>query len=100
MPAIGRHTVEDGSKASAGQSSLMPSQCSATSQGPAAARHSAVLLASAGQAALAPVQFSAGSQAPAEGRQTVDEEPNASAGQAALAPVQFSATSHAPAAAG
>jgi len=50
---------------------LTPSQLSATSHGPAAARHSAVLFTSAGQATLVPVQVSATSQAPAAARQTV-----------------------------
>ena len=46
----------------------LPSQTSATSQTPAAARQSAVLLASAGQALLTPSQISATSQTPAEAR--------------------------------
>ena len=56
--------------ASAGQSSLTPSQLSARSQTPAEARHSAVLLASAGQSSSMPSQVSARSQTPAEARQT------------------------------
>src|SRR5262249_29836691 len=44
-----RQLVEEGLKASVGQSSLTPSHDSARSQFPAAARQTAVLLASAGQ---------------------------------------------------
>src|SRR5439155_193204 len=128
-PAEARHSVVAGWKTSAGQSLVTPSQLSATSQGPAAGRHTAVLFASAGQVALVPVQASATSHAPAAGRHTVPAWPAgcwhasllpshwssvhglpssvhavplacfASAGHAALEPVQVSARSHAPAAA-
>src|SRR5207249_5367912 len=60
-----------GWKASGGRVSLTPSQLSATSQSPAAARQTAMLLASGGHAALAPSQVSATSQSPAAARQTV-----------------------------
>jgi len=57
----------------AGQLALVPVQASATSQAPAAARHTVPtgckLLA--GQYALVPVQLSATSQTPAAARQTV-----------------------------
>src|SRR5437870_13304070 len=125
--AVGRQTNPAGASASAGQALLTPSQLSATSQGPAAGRHAAVLFASAGQAASVPVQLSTGSQAPAEARQTAPAFPAgcwqasfvpsqvsvvhglpssvhavplgclASAGQLAPLPGQSSATSHAPA---
>src|SRR5207247_11189949 len=58
-PAAGRHTVVAGLKPSAGHSLCTPSQRSSSSQGPAADRHSAVLLASAGQSGPAPVHCSA-----------------------------------------
>src|SRR5579884_1760319 len=90
--------VPAGRTASAGQSSWMPSQVSATSQGPLAARQTPVLLVSAGQAGLVPVQTSATSHGPAAGRQTVPDGSKPSAGHAALVPVQVSATSHGPAA--
>ena len=87
--------IDDGTKSSAGQSSLEPSQTSATSQMPAAARHSAVLLASAGQLSPTPSQDSARSQAPAEARHSAVLL--ASAGQSLPTPSQLSARSQAPA---
>src|SRR5437879_4563949 len=62
---------------SAGQSRLSPVQSSASSQSPAAARHStpAGFTPSGGQLALDPLQVSAASQAPAIGRQTVPSLP-------------------------
>src|SRR5438445_12673085 len=66
-----------GWNASAGQSLLVPSHVSATSQTPADGRQTvpAGLFASAGQVELVPVQVSAGSQTPAEARQTVPALP-------------------------
>jgi len=75
----------------------MPLQLSATSQSPAALRHTPVRFASAGHVADVPVQFSARSQTPAATRHTVDEGSKPSDGQAALVPVQVSATSQMPA---
>ena len=86
----------DALKPSAGQSLETPSQLSATSQPPAAARQTAVLFASSGQRPLVPVQNSAASQAPAAGRHSSVAGWKASVGQVALVPVQSSATSHAP----
>ena len=63
-----------------------PSQTSATSQAPAEARHSAVLLASAGQLLPTPSQISARSQAPAEARHSAVLL--ASAGQSLPTPSQ------------
>ena len=77
----------------------MPSQTSAVSQAPAAARHSLVSLASTGQLAPSPSQVSAASQTPAAERQTVVSGSKTSAGQASLMPSQTSATSQVPAAA-
>ena len=59
--------------ASVGQVLLTPLQASATSQMPAAARHTVPFetLASAGQANVAPSHLSSTSQAPAEARHTV-----------------------------
>src|SRR5439155_476986 len=91
------HCVPGGWKALAGQSLFTPSQFSATSQTPAAARQTAVLLASAGQAALLPVQCSATSQTPAAARHSTLEGLKASVGQALLTPSQTSAGSQAPA---
>src|SRR5439155_1656235 len=87
--------------ASAGQAVVTPSQVSARSHSPAAARQTvpAVLMASAGQAALVPVQFSAASHRSMAARQTVLEGRKASAGQVVLVPVQVSAASQGPAAA-
>src|SRR5439155_4490848 len=85
--------------ASAAHEALAPVQVSATSQAPAAARHTVVAgwKASAGQAALVPSQVSATSQTPAAARHTVPGGVFASAGQAAPLPVQNSARSQAPA---
>jgi len=55
------------------------------------------LIMSEGHAALDPVQFSATSQGPAEARHTVDDDAKPFAGQLGPVPVQFSATSHGPA---
>src|SRR5439155_8587638 len=84
---------------SAGQAADAPSQLSARSHAPAAARHSvpAAWKPSAGQSLETPSQLSATSQSPAAGRQT--PVLFTSAGQAADAPSQLSARSHAPAAA-
>jgi hypothetical protein len=62
--------VPDDAKVSAGQLGLDPSQVSATSQGPAEARHSvpAPTTWSGGQSLLEPSQSSATSHAPAEAR--------------------------------
>jgi len=60
---------------SAGQSFEMPSQRSATSHSPVAARQTAVLFVSDGHPALAPVQLSATSHTPAAGRQTTPALP-------------------------
>src|SRR5207247_8656361 len=58
---------------------LVPSQVSARSHSPAAARHTvpAVLMASTGQAVLVPVQVSATSHPPAAARHTVPTFPAA-----------------------
>src|SRR5439155_5018147 len=97
VPAAGRQTKADGWSLSAGHWFDAPSHSSATSQGPAAGRHCAMLLASAGHAAPVPVQCSARSHSPAEARQTVLDGSKASAGQAVLDPVQVSSTSQGPA---
>src|SRR5437667_208828 len=88
-------------KASVGQAVVTPSQVSARSHSPAAARQTvpAALSASAGQAALVPVQFSAASHRSTAARQTVLEDRKPSAGQLVLVPVQVSAASHGPTAA-
>src|SRR5438046_4392993 len=78
------------------QPSLTPSQCSAGSQLPADARHSAVLFASGGHVELSPVQLSATSHTPPALRQTVVAGANVSTGQVVLTPVQFSAVSQMP----
>src|SRR5438093_476009 len=67
-------------KTSAGQAVVTPSQVSARSHSPAAARQTvpAVLMASAGQAVLVPVQVSAMSHPPNATRHTVPEFPAAS----------------------
>src|SRR5438093_7496755 len=83
----GRHTVLACWKVSAGQSLLTPLQDSATSHTPAAARHTAVLLASAGQSLLTPLQDSATSHTPAAARHTAVLL--ASAAQSGLLPVQY-----------
>src|SRR5215471_17933140 len=78
----------------AGQVLLLPSQLSARSHSPAAARQTAVLLASAGQLMLDPVQCSARSQSPAAARQTVVGGASTSGGQLVPVPVQCSGASH------
>src|SRR5437773_2709804 len=85
--------------ASVGQSSCTPSQVSARSHTPAAARHTTVLLPSAGHAPLVPSQLSATSHTPAAGRHSTVAGWKVSAGQSALSPSQLSARSHGPAAA-
>jgi hypothetical protein len=87
------HGVLSATNALGGHVLPLPSQLSATSQTPLAARQTAVLLASAGQLMVDPSQFSTRSQAPAAGRQTVLLEATWSGGQAALLPVQFSTAS-------
>src|SRR5205807_1759778 len=82
---------------SAGQSLPTPSQLSGTSQGPAAARQTVELLASAGQLGPVPGQFSAGSHAPAAARHTTVAGWKASVGQLAFVPSQVSSASHGPA---
>ena len=69
----------------------IPSQVSATSQGPAAARHSVPpgVFASSGQAALEPVQVSATSHGPAAARQTTPAFP-AGCWHAVLSPSHWS----------
>src|SRR5207249_4451828 len=66
-------------KASVGQTVVTPSQVSARSHSPAAARQTvpAVLMASAGQVVLVPVQVSAMSHPPAAARHTVPALPAA-----------------------
>src|SRR5438132_1258081 len=85
------------SAASAGQSSWTPSQLSGVSQGPAAGRHTAVLLVSPGQSGRVPVHASATSQSPAAGRHTVVEGLKPSAGQLSCTPSHCSASSQGPA---
>src|SRR5947207_14269319 len=87
--------------ASVGQAVLTPSQVSARSHSPAAARQTApaALMASAGQGALVPVQFSAASHRSTAARQTVLEGRKALAGQVVRVPVQVSAGAEGPAAA-
>src|SRR5437773_925453 len=87
--------------ASVGQAVVTPSQVSARSHSPAAARQTvpAALMASAGQVALVPVQFSAASHRSTAARQTVLDDRKASVGQLVLVPVQVSAASQGPAAA-
>src|SRR5207253_3567702 len=75
-----------------------PSQLSAASQAPTAARQTAVLFASAGQVALVPVQVSARSQTPAAARHTTVLGWKTSVGQSSELPLQLSAASQAPAA--
>src|SRR5439155_930995 len=86
-------------KASAGHAAPDPVQFSATSHGPAEARHTVLedWKASAGHAALDPVQVSATSHAPADARQTVLEAWKPSAGPAARDPAPLPATSQGPA---
>ena len=99
VPPAVRHSVLEGSKALAGQSSPTPSQLSATSHTPAAARHWAVDFASAPQSAELPVHWSATSQAPTAARHWTADERNPLAGQLLPMPSQLSATSHTPSAA-
>src|SRR5205823_14591854 len=86
-------------KASVGQAVVTPSQVSARSHSPAAARQTvpAALRASAGQVALVPVQFSAASHRATAARQTVLGDWKPLAGQLVLVPVQASAASQGPA---
>src|SRR5437867_11826769 len=84
---------------STGQLLPTPSQLSATSHAPAAARHTAVLFPSAGHAAADPVQVSATSHTPAAARRRAPEATSTPGGQLLPTPTQLSATSHAPAAA-
>src|SRR5439155_971519 len=86
-----------GSAASAGQSSWTPSQLSGVSQGPAAGRHTAVLLVSPGQSGRVPVHVSAMSQSPAAGRHPVVAGLKPSAGHPLCTPSQSSASSQGPA---
>src|SRR5439155_22480948 len=95
-PGAARHAGGAGWRVSAGQSSLTPSQLSATSHGPAAGRQTPVLLASAGHAARAPVQVSAGSQTPAEARHSIVAGWKVSAGQSLATPSQRAAASQGP----
>src|SRR4029453_8982640 len=81
-----RHTVPAGASASAGQLLLGPSQLSAASHTPVAARQTAMLFASAGQVALMPEQFSATSHTPAEGRHGMLDGWKVSAGQGGAVP--------------
>src|SRR5262249_59046261 len=83
---------------SCGQSIDVPVQRSATSQTPAAGRHTVVADASAsgGHVALVPVQVSATSHGPAASRHTVVFDAKWSAGHDRDAPVQCSAASHGP----
>src|SRR5207237_3184077 len=91
------HTVPAGVFASAGQAALVPVQVSATSQPPAAARHSTLAgwKASAGQAGFVPLQVSATSQAPAAARHTVPAWP-AGCWHASLLPSHWSRVRGAP----
>src|SRR5438874_2528069 len=94
-----RQTVPAATSPSGGQSLPTPSQFSSTSQMPAAARQTAVLLASAGQSTLEPSQSSSRSQTPAARRQGVPATVTSSAGQSSAPPSQVSSTSQTPAAA-
>ena len=71
-PAVARHTVPAGPKASVRHAALVPLQLSATSQALSAGRQTvdAGARASAGQASPTPLQLSTTSQAPAAGRHT------------------------------
>src|SRR5262245_57457215 len=95
VPRLDRPIRDAEAKPSAGQPSVRPSQLSATSHTPAAARQTAVLFASGGQPLFTPSQFSARSQTPAGARHSAVLL--ASAGQATPTPSQVSATSQAPA---
>ena len=73
----------------------MPLHDSATSQGPAAARHEVAALAKMGaQVAVVPSQMSATSQAPLAALQTVPVLRKVSAGHVVRVPLHISATSH------
>src|SRR5262245_43686323 len=72
VPVDDRQTVDAGWNASAGHASPAPSHDSATSQTPAALRHTAVLFASAGQSLPDPSQLSTRSHTPADDRQTAE----------------------------
>src|SRR5437879_7663154 len=86
-------------KASAGHAALVPSQVSATSQSPAAARHTVPALpAGCWQRALLPSQVSVVHGLPSSVH-AVPLGSLVSAGQVALATVQVSSRSHSPAAA-
>src|SRR5204863_327607 len=96
-PPEGRQVVVAGSKASAGHAVLAPVQLSATSQGPAAARHVAPALpAGCWQKLLAPLHSSALHGLPSS-VQAVPAGLFAPARRAADDPVQCSAGSHSPA---
>jgi hypothetical protein len=93
-----RQTVVVGSKASAGQTVLVPVQFSATSQAPAAARHSAPALpAGCWQLLLTPLHWSRLQGLPSE-LHSVPEGCFASAVQSGPFPGQKSSRSHSPAA--
>src|SRR5206468_3866023 len=93
------HPVPLALATSVGQDVPTPSQVSATSHSPAAARQTAPadLTALAGHVTLDPVQFSAASHRSTAARQTVLEGWKPSDGQVVLVPVQVSATSQTPA---
>jgi hypothetical protein len=95
--AAARQTVLAGWTVSGGQLLPTPSQLSAASQPPTAARHTAVLFASAGQAAPEPLQCSTTSHTPAGARHCTLEGWKESGGQLLLTPSQLSATSQTPA---
>jgi hypothetical protein len=89
--------VPDATKPSPGQASLVPVQCSATSQEPAAARHTVLdgAFASPGHDPAVPEQTSATSHAPADERHTVPLDANPSM-QVLAVPLQRSVASHGP----
>src|SRR5439155_2167869 len=94
-----RHTVFCSLKASAGQEVLVPSQASATSQPPAAARHTVPALpAGCWQVSLVPSQVSVVHGLPSSVH-GVALACFASVGHAAFVPSQTSAMSQSPAAA-
>src|SRR5262249_29194446 len=88
------HDVPFGWEPSVGQLLLVPSQNSATSHGPLAARHRVPAFAapSGGQLALEPEQVSATSQTPEAGRQ-IPPVVKPSGGHVVLTPSQNSAAS-------
>lgn len=93
------HTVVFGAKRSAGHAADVPSQLSATSHTPFAARHVPLLAKpSGGQSTLPAAHVSARSQGPALTRQVELVAARRSAGHAAESPLQTSVTSHGPAA--